>query len=108
MEVFSKIFSEYGFGVAMAIVFVSIFWYMMRWMARQVERIMDAADKRDVCNIALLEHQREVMAQRNEQDKEFHVEVKSAHDFQRQEHERMINALDEIVKTVLRINGYKS
>jgi hypothetical protein len=39
--------------------------------------------------------------------KEFHTEVRQAHDYQRREHESQLSSLMEIEKALGRINGYK-
>ncbi len=103
----AKIIGELGFGAVCmgAVLFAS--WKLLNWgkgivdnAMAQLERERDrSADVYNKLSKAIDEH--------TSQAREFHMEVRNAHGYQREEHNKMIQNLDEQYKVLLRINGEK-
>ena len=97
MNFFEKLLSQYGFGVAMAGFMSFLLWMILKWTMGQIERIISSSEKREEISRVLWDAQRKALEEHTECSKSFHQEVSAAHQFQRQEHEQQIKALDKII-----------
>lgn len=106
MNDFAK-FSEYGLiGLIIGILFF-ILWRILIWvMAFIKDMSKQHNEERQIWNGSLNKHNEiiiKISESIDEHDKR--ADERGAH--VRTEHEKMINSLDEIGKTLVRINGYK-
>jgi hypothetical protein len=67
----------------------------------------EAWSKKDEMNLAIVGALKSSIDLHNQQSIDAHAVLKEAGSFQRAEHEKMINNLNEITVTLGRINGYK-
>jgi hypothetical protein len=99
-NVLEKIFNQYGFN---AILLLSVgygCYKLIVWTIKQ-------STQREQSLQQIISDQTLAWNKHTEQAKDFHTEVNVAHEYQRKEHDRMINILDGIKDAVARINGYK-
>lgn len=106
VNLFDKILSNYGFGVFMALVFVSLMYVLLRWFKSYLDRILSQNEIREASLLTIIDGANKSLDRHTEQAREFHTQVVIANDYQRKEHERIILLLDEQGKALARQNGY--
>jgi hypothetical protein len=103
-----RIFEQYGLvGLVIGILFFMA-WRRDIWIMAFVKEQRDQMAKERECWQEKYDKIDYSMKQHNEQAREFHQTVNNAHDYQRREHEKMIQNLEEQYKVLLRINGEKT
>ena len=97
---------QFGFSAVMCLAMLFGFYRFMKWF-------MAETAKREVCYREIIDRQTAALNAHTEQAKDFHSEVKTAHEFQRTEHAALMERFKEvgeiltgIEKAVGRINGY--
>jgi len=107
MENIAKIIGELGFGaVAMAAVFFAT-WKLLLWGKEIVDTAMKQVETERIRSLEVYAKFIAAIDEHTAQTREFNVEVKNAHQYQREEHCKMIENLEEQSKILLRINGEK-
>jgi hypothetical protein len=95
------VLEQYGFGAAMAAFVAFLLYYVLRYVQRTQDKIMDQAIKREDSQRAILgEYNKELKTQRK-QSKKYHLQ-------EMKDHEKITEGLNEVVKSLGRINGYKT
>lgn len=124
-QLLDKTLANFGF-LAMLIVLMLIgFYKIAQWIVAQYGALlarMDASRKeereqhveREKCYRDIIDRQQAALDAHTKaldahtaQAKDYYNEHKTAHEFQRSEHERLASILDGISEAVGRINGYK-
>jgi HSP90 family molecular chaperone len=89
-----------------AVVAMPLF-FLIKWIAEEFKAdLKRSADERAKWQEIINGFQRELQAH-TLNAASFHEQVTEAHRFQREEHEKLMSQMDEVSKTLLRINGYK-
>ena len=105
---FGKLFSDYGFnGVVIGTLFF-ILWRMLVWVMKWVDKQSEQHNAERTVWAKVLENLNQSILLHNQGSIEARRTTEEAHKFQRTEHEKMINNLDEQAKVLARINGYKA
>jgi len=115
---------QLGFG---GVIFLA-FMFLLKWVLKTQEKILDNAKEERASGQVVISGYLKAIEQMNVQSSEFHKQVTEAHSFQRHEHEKLIEGinnvcmiakqnsevlnkikenLDEQGKVLARINGYK-
>jgi F0F1-type ATP synthase membrane subunit b/b' len=100
MDFFEKVLTQYGFGVTMAVFVAFLLWNILNWTKSQIEKTITSAERREEESRKLWEAHRIALEAHTECSKEFHREVSSAHQFQREEHGQQIKALEKIISRI--------
>lgn len=100
VKVFQDFGLEGGFAVGAFMFMATISFFLIKWALRQQDKILDMADKNT-------ERWQKALDDHTSQAKDFHKEVKDAHMYQRQEHEKITSCLTQVEKVLGRMNGYK-
>jgi hypothetical protein len=102
-EIADRVMNQFGFN-AMLVVLMGIVCYKL------IKYVMDQMCQREKVLIQIIDRQTETLQKHTEQAKDFHNEVKTAHEFQREEHRRSSDdhakqtlVLDNLVKYSERI-----
>lgn len=111
---FTKILSEFGFGVTMATGVFVAFFFLLKWvLGASSDMLKQMAQERETWSKVQLGFTTQMQAI-NEQIKatsviqqHFFEAVTEAHRFQREEHANMLANQKEIALTLGRINGYR-
>jgi len=107
IESISKVIANFGFGtIAMAAILFAA-WKLLEWGKGIVDTAMQQVETERIRSAEVYKKFSEAIEEHTSQAREFHMEVKNAHGYQREEHTKMIENLDEQYKILLRINGEK-
>lgn len=100
-------FDEYGLiGIVVGVLFF-ILWRIIVWTMAFVDKItVQQAKEREAWQL-VIEGIKTSMDLHNQQSITAHQSIKDGQAYQRAEHEKMINSLNEITVTLGRINGFK-
>jgi hypothetical protein len=99
---------KFGLGIALSIGVFTAFFYLLKWVLRQQETILkQAAEERKVWQ-TLFERNNKSIDEHIIQSRNAHDATTEAHRFQREEHSKLADQLNEITAALGRINGYKS
>lgn len=99
-------FLNFGFPATLVIIMLYGFYKIIQWVMAQHTAITIQHKEEKVCLMNIIENQTKALNQHTEQAREFHNEVKTAHEFQRVEHERLAEILKDVGESIGRINGY--
>lgn len=94
-----SVLRQFGFSAAMCLLMLWGFYKFIKWF-------MEQSEKREQCYREIIDRQTLALNEHTSQAKDFHNEVKTAHEFQRKEHEQLAGILQGIQEAVGRINGY--
>ena len=101
----AKAVSELGFGaVSLAAVLIAC-WKLLSWGKAIVDNAMAQLERERERSSEVYGKLAKAIDEHSAQAREFHMEVRNAHGYQREEHKKMIENLDEQAKVLLRING---
>jgi uncharacterized protein YlxW (UPF0749 family) len=99
----TKLFAEYGFGVAMSIVMVIILIFLLKWVLKQQEVREQRQETREERAyehernlLGIIESYREVINNLIAEIKNFRSEVDKAHELQKQDHDVLSTAINKI------------
>lgn len=106
-ELLEKVLSQNGFAVTVAISSLIGLYFLLKWANGFISKASARSDAREDALMAIIDKQNNTLDVHTNQAREFHIEMKTASEYQRKEHEKMISQLDEITITLGRINGYK-
>lgn len=116
--------TQYGLG---GLIFAA-FMFLLKWVLKQQEKILDGSKDERMQSQTVIQGYQKTLDQMNIQSGEFHKQVTEAHNYQRNEHEKMLEGLnnvclvtrqhadcltkikdnlDEQGKALARINGYQ-
>ena len=98
-DLIASVLRQFGFSAAMCLLMLWGFYKFLRWF-------MEQSEKREVCYREIIDRQTLALDEHTSQAKDFHNEVKTAHEFQRSEHKQIADILKGIEEAVSRINGY--
>lgn len=102
-----KTLINFGFPAALVLIMLWGFYKVVQWIMNQQALLIAQWTAEKTCLHAIIDRQTVALNQHTEQAKDFHNEVKTAHEFQRKEHEQLADILTGIGEAVGRINGYK-
>lgn len=100
MGLFEKILSQYGFGVALSMLLAFFFYKILNYVMRQQDKLFEQAQLREKEFFTIIDGHKRALEEHTEQAMEHQKEIKTAFDYNRQEHKEMLIVLG-------RINGYK-
>ena len=107
METLAKIISQLGFGaVAMGAILYAA-WKLLQWGKEIVDNAMKQVESERIRSAEIYTKFAAAIDEHTAQAREFHIEVRNVHQYQREEHCKMIENLEEQGKVLLRINGEK-
>ena len=95
--IFSSLFTQYGFGAAMAGFVALLFLLVLRWVMKHLEKSQERAAEREAALMAIIVNHETNMREHTQTIERHFESAKAAHDYQREEHGRMIQALDRII-----------
>ena len=107
LEQVIKSCAEAGVGVVAVSAILYMSWRLLRWGREIVKEVMTQAAKEREIWQGIVQKLNASIDMHSERAAEFHQGVREAHAKQREEHDRMIKALDEILSCLARLNGYK-
>lgn len=96
-----QILSQYGFGAGMAGFCCFMLWYVLKWVKENQTDILKKTDARDVSQRRIIEKQLKAF-------NKISKDVREASKQQVADHAKMSKGLDEVVKSLGRINGFKA
>lgn len=91
---------EMGLGVTLAIGVFAAFFFILKWVLKASEKMLDRMDVERTRSWQVMEGFQRALHEHTAQAKDFHNTVVEAHKYQREEH-------NEMIKTLGRMNGYK-
>jgi len=96
-----KLFGQYGFGaVAMAaILFAS--WKLLEWGKGIVDKAMQQVEVERTRSDEVYRKFATVIDEHTLQAKEFHTEVRSAHNYQREEHRQCLDSINTVCNNIV-------
>ena len=100
MEQLFASFEKFGLGGILAWSGTVLLFFIVRWVLKTMDKLIDRSDEQQQRSMTVLNQHLESM-------NSFHAENRSAHEFQRKEHEGQIASLREIEKALIRMNGHK-
>lgn len=89
-EIIVSALRQFGFPAAVILLMLFGFYRLLRW-------VMEQSAEREKFYRESIDKQISALNQHTEQAKEFHNEVKTAHEFQRREHEQLADILSGII-----------
>jgi len=99
-----KLLSQYGFGVFMAIIMAAFFGLVLRWTLKRTDTTLEQSNTREKDLLSIIEGYKEELASNTRASLLHQDEARSAHEFQRAEHTKMITLLDSIVTRQAEMN----
>lgn len=98
---------EFGLGIALSIGIFMAFFYLLKWVLKTQEKILDhAAEERKSWQL-LFDKNNRAIDEHIIQSRTAHETTSEAHKFQREEHSKLAEQLNEITSALGRINGFK-
>ena len=91
----------FGFGILIFIAFM----FLLKWVLKQQDRILKNAEEERKVWQTLTSAFQSSIAESNQRAQANHEQNVEAHKYQREEHQKMINQLDGITLTLVRLNG---
>lgn len=94
------VLEQYGFGAAMACFIAFLLYQVLKYIQQTQTKIMDQAFKREEEQRGLLDAYNKELKTQRKQSKKYHMQ-------EMKDHEQITEGLEEVVKSLGRINGYK-
>lgn len=94
------VFDQYGFGAAMAAFIAIILWQVLKFAKENISQVLEQGKQRE-------DEQRKIIDRQHKAVRKLSQDVKQASEQQTRDHDKISKSLDEVVKAVGRINGYK-
>lgn len=88
----ADLFTQLGFG---SIIFVA-FMFLLKWVLKTQEKILDNSKEERATSLIVVQGFLKTLEQISIQSNEFHKQVTEAHAYQRNEHEKMLEGLNNL------------
>lgn len=96
--------TRYGLVVAVAVGMIffimGLFVMVLRWVVVHIKELMAESRAREHQLLLIIDGHKAALDRHTDMSREFQSEIKKANDFQRSEHERLIDMADRILERV--------